>query len=96
MVRLIVAQFHPERIVLFGSHGRGDASRDSDIDLLVVMPLNGSKRERRLEIQMALRNVRFPKDVLVATPAEWRLQKNIPGTVVWPAHREGIVLYERR
>jgi uncharacterized protein len=38
MVRRIVEQFHPERVILFGSHARGDAGPDSDVDLLVVMP----------------------------------------------------------
>ena len=37
MVRQIVEQFDPDRIVLFGSHARGTAGRDSDVDLLVVM-----------------------------------------------------------
>ncbi len=37
MVELIVERFHPEKIILFGSHARGEAGSDSDIDLLVVM-----------------------------------------------------------
>ena len=36
MVRRIVRQFHPERVILFGSHARGDAGPDSDVDLLVT------------------------------------------------------------
>jgi len=96
MVRRIVAQFQPERIILFGSQARGDATVDSDVDLLVVMPVNGSKRDLRLALQMALRDIHLFRDILVATPREWNVQKNIPGTIVWPARREGITLYERR
>jgi predicted nucleotidyltransferase len=96
MVRRIVAQFRPERVVLFGSQARDDATWESDVDLLVVMPVNGSKRERRLAIQMALRDIHIPKDILVVTPREWDIQRSIPGTLVWPARREGVVLYERR
>jgi predicted nucleotidyltransferase len=44
MVRRIVERFDPERIILFGSHARGTANPDSDIDLLVVMPVVGSTR----------------------------------------------------
>ena len=36
MVRRIVERFHPEKIILFGSHARGDAGPDSDVDLMVV------------------------------------------------------------
>jgi predicted nucleotidyltransferase len=95
MVKRIVDQFRPERIILFGSRARGTAERDSDIDLLVVMPVKGSRRDQRLAIRMALRDVSIPKDVLVVTPREWDIQRDIPGTLVWPARREGVVLYER-
>lgn len=36
MVQRIVGRVSPDRIVLFGCHGRGDARADSDIDLLAV------------------------------------------------------------
>jgi predicted nucleotidyltransferase len=95
MVRRIVTRFRPERIVLFGSRARGTAGWDSDVDLLVVMPANGSKRDQRLAIRMALHDIHIPKDILVVTPREWDIQRDIPGTLVWPARREGVVLYER-
>lgn len=41
MVLQIVKRFDPERIILFGSAARGEAGPDSDVDLLVVMPVNG-------------------------------------------------------
>jgi len=46
MVRRIVRQFRPERVILFGSHARGEAGPDSDVDLLVVMRVEGSRREK--------------------------------------------------
>ena len=95
MVRRIVARFQPDRVVLFGSQARGDAAWDSDIDLLVVMPVNGSKRAKQLEVRIALHDVHYPKDVIVVTPDEWAKHKNIPGTIVRPARLEGKVLYEK-
>jgi predicted nucleotidyltransferase len=95
MVRRIVRRFHPERIILFGSHARGDAGPDSDVDLLVVMPFRGSKREKQLEIRLALRNIHVPKDIVVTTPEEFQWRKEVPGTIERPAAREGKVLYAR-
>ena len=95
MVRRIVSRFHPERIILFGSHARGDAGPDSDVDLLVVMPISGSKREKQLEIRLALRNIRISKDIVVTTPEDFLWRQEIPGTIERPAAQEGKILYAR-
>jgi len=46
MVDRIVREFGPDRIILFGSHARGEGGPDSDVDLLVVMPVKGSRRRK--------------------------------------------------
>ena len=95
MVRRIVDQFHPERIILFGSHARGTAGPDSDVDLLVVMRVSGSKRKLATEIDLALAGTGLPKDIIVVTPDEVERYRNVVGTIIYPALREGRVLYER-
>lgn len=95
MVRRIINGFHPEKIILFGSHARGEAGPDSDVDLLVVMPFLGSKREKQIEIRLALRGIAVPKDIVVTSPEEFRWRQEIPGTIERPAAREGKVLYAR-
>jgi len=94
MVRRIVERFHPERIILFGSHARGTAGPDSDVDLLVVMPVT-SKRGLTTEMHLAVGAVGIAKDIIVVTPEEVQKYRDIPGTIVWPALHEGRVLYER-
>src|SRR3989337_3352641 len=96
MVRRIVKRFGPERIVLFGSHAGGDAGPDSDVDLLVIMPVRGSKRNKAIEIAVALDDIRIPKDIIVTTPDEFAWRKEIAGTIEKPAERDGTVVYARR
>jgi predicted nucleotidyltransferase len=96
MVRRIRDRFNPDRIILFGSHARGTAGPDSDVDLLVVMPVEGNKRAKQLEIRMALHDIRVPKDIIVTTPQDFAWRKETIGTIERPAAREGKVLYERR
>jgi len=95
MVRRIVKRVHPEKIILFGSYARGSATTDSDADILVVMPVKGSKRKRATDIDLALVGVDLPVDVIVVTPEELEENRNRIGTIIYPALREGKVLYER-
>jgi predicted nucleotidyltransferase len=95
MVRRVVEGFHPEMIVLFGSHARGNAGPDSDVDLLVVMPVNGSKRDLTIKIRKALAGIGLAKDVVVATPEELARYRDLVGTIIYPAMHEGTVVYER-
>ncbi len=59
------------------------------------MPVNGSKRELRLDIRAILRSIPMPKDILVSTPEEFETRREIVGTIEWPAFREGKVLYAK-
>jgi predicted nucleotidyltransferase len=95
MVKRIVKKFRPEKIILFGSHAHGEAGPDSDVDLLVVMPVQGSVVDKRLEIRAALHGIPVPLDVVVTSPDEFAWRKDVVGTIEWPAAREGKVLYSR-
>ncbi len=95
MVQRIVAEFDPQKIVLFGSFARGTAGPDSDVDLMVVMPVQGSRRQKRVAIRTALSGMGLAKDVIVVTPEEVERYRDLAGTLIRPALREGKVLYER-
>lgn len=93
MVKRIVTQFHPDKIILFGSHARGQAGPDSDVDLLIVMPVTGSRRQKAIEIGVALHDIPVAKDVIVVTPDDFEWRKEIVGTIERPAARDGTLLY---
>ena len=95
MVQRIVKRFHPEQVILFGSHARGTGGPDSDVDLLVVMPVTGSRREKAVEIGVALHGLGVAKDIVVTTPEDFEWRKEVPGTIERPAALEGKVLYAR-
>lgn len=93
MVKRIVKRFHPQQIILFGSHARDEAGPDSDVDLLVVMSYEGSARDKTLEIREALHDILVSKDIIVTSPEDFAWRKDVVGTIEWPAAREGKVLY---
>ncbi len=92
--RRLVDQFKPTRIILFGSQARGTADDRSDVDLLVICPLRDDRDALALAMDRALRGLRLARDIVVLTPEEFELDRDIPGTIARPASREGRVLYD--
>ena len=96
----IAAAFRPERIILFGSYAYGAPQADSDVDLLIVMPLEEDSARKAAEIRRLVR-AGFPVDLLVRSPDQvekriklndWFMREIIEkGKVVYAAahHRMG-------
>ncbi len=91
----LVKRFHPRRIILFGSHARGEARWDSDVDLLVVLDSCEDKRQTTVSMFRALTTMPSAKDIVVTTPDEIARRGDLVGTVLWWALREGKLIYER-
>lgn len=95
IVRRIVRDFSPRQIILFGSRARGTAAAESDLDVLVVTDRPGSRRQQAVAIDLALADIRIAKDVVVVGVEELERDRDVVGTIAYPALREGVVLYDR-
>jgi uncharacterized protein len=93
VVRRIALEFHPRRIVLFGSYARGEATEDSDVDLLVVMPFRDRPVKKAVEVLLRV-NPPFPVDLLVRTPAAVRRRLRMGDDFTRDILEGGTVLYE--
>ncbi|MCY3723077.1 MAG: HEPN domain-containing protein [Candidatus Poribacteria bacterium] len=94
MTERIVRDFDPLQIILFGSQARGDADRDSDIDLLVVFAELTDKRKTAIDLEDALSDVPVAKDIIVSTPEELERSRTRIGSVLRYAQQEGKVLWK--
>ena len=63
----IAREFHPRKIVLFGSYAYGRPTEDSDVDVLVIMPFDRKHGRKSLEIRQRI-PADFPLDLIVRTP----------------------------
>jgi uncharacterized protein len=92
-VRLLVEAAHPAKIILFGSQARGEAQEHNDLDLIVVLETAKDRWSEMVRLQRILSELRLPIDLLVFTKKHVEEWGNVRGTVLYPALREGRVLY---
>ena len=92
-VRRIGREFSPRRIVLFGSHARGEGGPDADVDLLVVFAGSRPMADRSLEIRRRLA-APFPLDLLTRSEGEIQRRLRYGDFFLQEILEEGVVLYE--
>jgi predicted nucleotidyltransferase len=89
----VARQFHPQRVILFGSHARGAAGVDSDVDLLVVMPYTGRGAQQAARIRQRV-PAGFPLDLIVRDPESVEQRLALGDPFVKDVLAEGQVLHE--
>ncbi len=92
-VRILAETARPARIILFGSHARGDAREDSDIDLLVIEPRVEDRAREMVRLRRLLRPLRVPADILVYSTEEVARWGDQPGSALYCALREGTLVH---
>ncbi|HKZ13580.1 MAG TPA: nucleotidyltransferase domain-containing protein [Solirubrobacterales bacterium] len=80
------------KVILFGSHARGDARSDSDLDLLVIEAEVKSRRAEFVRLREALGNLGVPIDLVVVPATHLDEWGHFEGTMLNDALREGRVL----
>jgi predicted nucleotidyltransferase len=93
IVQRIVAVAKPDKIIMFGSAARGEMGPHSDVDLLVVKRGRFHRGHLVEDIYMNLIGVGQAVDVIVVTPEEIERYKDRAALVIYPAVREGKVVY---
>ncbi len=95
MVQKIVDGFHPDQVILFGSHAWGAPRPDSDVDLLIILDSRQRPAERSAQVSLACRPRGLAVDFLVKTPAEVVLQLEMGDPFLHRVLKQGRVLYAR-
>lgn len=89
----IVSGVNPEKIILFGSYAYGTPTKDSDVDLLVIMPSDEPMHSRVTRIMKLVRDIHIPKDIIVYTPQEVEKWKGASVAFITSIIRKGKVIY---
>ena len=97
ITEIIINEYKPDKVILFGSRARGDDRPDSDIDILIVSDeeKNLPRYKRGLQVRVKLSGIQIPKDILFYTHEDFSKWQNVRQSFVSTVIREGVVLYER-
>lgn len=94
VVDKIVAAYQPDKIMLFGSYATGQATEDSDVDLLIVKETSLPRHQRGREVRQYLYGSKLPMDIVVATPHELEQSQLKPHSFLYKALHSSKVMYE--
>jgi len=92
-VQRLGEEYSPHKVILFGSYAHGQPTSDSDVDLLVIAPFEGSSVKKSVEIRLKLRPS-FPMDLLVRTPEKVRERLEMGDGFMREILAKGKILYE--
>ncbi len=95
---LIIEDYDPDKIILFGSHARNEEKEESDLDLLILSDSEKNKPrfKRGLELRVKLSQFIIPKDLLFFSHEDWNQGQDVPNSFVNTIAKEGKILYERK
>lgn len=98
IVRRVVDNCKPEKVILFGSYAYGQPTKDSDLDLLVVVKSSSLPRYKRArEIRKHLWGITdTPKDILVYTQEEINDWERVEEAFITSIVKKGKALYENK
>ena len=89
----IVAYFKPQRVILFGSRARGEATRDSDLDLLVVVDDDTPAEKLKWQDGFGAYRSKCDADIFPVRSEDFERDRAIVNTLAAEADADGIVVY---
>jgi len=89
-----LAVWKPDHVILFGSHARGEARADSDLDVLVVLPDAAAvTRSNIIDMRLAIGELPVDYDLVVTSRDDYAWRRDYVGAIEYPAAHEGIELH---
>ena len=94
IVNRLVAEFNPDKIILFGSHAWGTPHTSSDLDILIIVASSNLKPTRRAtKAYRCLRGLNAPVEVIVSTHKELERYRSVPSSLTRKILEKGISIY---
>lgn len=93
LVRILVENVKPEKVILFGSCAKRNPGTDRDLDIAIIKDLSLPAYKRSIEIRKHLRGLKFPIDLFVFTKEELHLWGKARLSLIHDIIETGKLLY---
>ncbi len=93
IARRIAEEFHPDKIILFGSKPMANPNGTRTLICFVIMPFEGNQLQKSMEILQKL-NLLIPIDLLAYTPGQIERRLAVEDFFVREMVEKGKVIYE--
>ena len=94
--RIAAASSSPAKVILIGSYARGDATEDSDVDLVVLQKEFVNKSQEYLRLIGEVHKVMTRVDLILMREDDFEWRSLVGGTLPYWAKKEGRVLHESK
>lgn len=91
----IVAEYRPEKIILFGSYAWGNPHQDSDLDFFIIKKTDDPMLKRIVDVDRLFLRRDFAMDFLVYTPDQVKKRKEMGDQFVANILNKGKLLYAK-
>ena len=95
LIDILIREVEPDRIILFGSHARGDNEEKSDYDICILKTGVAHRRNLAKKIYRLLYDIDTPVDIIVETPENFDQLKNNRFLIYKEIAKHGQVIYEK-
>lgn len=96
IVKRIVLNYNPDKIILFGSYAAGNTNEDSDLDFILIKDTDLPKQRRGFEVRKLFYRIAIPMDFKIYTSEEFNDELNNKYSFLNLALKDSKVLYERK
>lgn len=100
ITQCLVEEIGPEKVIIFGSYARGEATSNSDLDLMVIVDPSLDNVDTaikcRIAVRRAMHNESLPFDLVLQSESLFNQKKEIKGSLQETIAKEGKILYERQ
>jgi predicted nucleotidyltransferase len=95
IIKRLVTNLDVIKVVLFGSYVSGKPSKDSDLDLLIIVNTKEKGIKRYAMVSELLEPRKIPMDIIVKTPDEIKKREKMFDPFIRSIFKTGKVLYEK-